>query len=229
MMKITKDLISAIMPTYNRAEFLVSRINQILVQTYSNWELIIVDDASTDNTEEIVTSFNDKRIKYIKLEKNSGFPSIARNIGIANSTGEFIVHEDDDVVTESRKFKMLRKFLSDDYILVYGDRINVNGDKNSIVAIDNWNPNLRTGIDNCQIMYKRLCYDYIPLVFCKRACDFELCKKIFNIGKFLHVSVQVAKYIWHGKNRSLFEIQQKLDIEDYKFLLNNYFCEIIKE
>jgi glycosyltransferase involved in cell wall biosynthesis len=223
MIKITKNLISAIMPTYNRADFLINRIPNILQQTYKDFELIIVDDASTDNTEEVVKSFKDKRIKYIKLHENSGYPSIARNIGIANSTGEFITHEDDDVYIVPDKFKMLKKFLDMDYILIYGDRYNKNDKKISLVSIDNWNPLIRPGVDNSQIMYKRICYNWMNLIFCKRACDFELCKQLYNIGKFVHISFVVSTYIWHGKNRSIQEtFDKKLCIENYIQYFNNY-------
>ena len=62
------ELISIIMPTYNCAKFIKETIQSVINQTYENWELVIVDDCSNDNTEEIVASFNDKRIKYHKLK-----------------------------------------------------------------------------------------------------------------------------------------------------------------
>ena len=56
------ELVSIIMPTYNCAKFINETIKSVLNQTYENWELVIVDDCSNDNTEEVVVSFNDKRI-----------------------------------------------------------------------------------------------------------------------------------------------------------------------
>jgi glycosyltransferase involved in cell wall biosynthesis len=89
-------MISIILPTYNRAQFLPRAIKSILNQTYSNWELIIIDDGSTDNTEYIVKKFlKDKRIKYFKEKKNLG-GSEARNIGIKKSTGNYITFLDSD-------------------------------------------------------------------------------------------------------------------------------------
>lgn len=64
------DKVTILMPTYNRADFFLPRaIKSVLNQTYTNWELVIHDDSSTDNTKEIITSFKDKRIKYTRIEK----------------------------------------------------------------------------------------------------------------------------------------------------------------
>ncbi|MBC7830324.1 MAG: glycosyltransferase family 2 protein [Chitinophagaceae bacterium] len=86
---------SIITPTYNRAQLLQRTIKSILAQTFKDWELIIVDDGSTDNTETIVKNYlDDTRIKYIKKE-NSG-TAHSRNIGAANAKGEFITFLDSD-------------------------------------------------------------------------------------------------------------------------------------
>jgi len=92
------DKISVIIPTYNRANLLPRAIESVLRQTFKNFELIIVDDGSTDNTTEVVKEFlkKDKRIKYIKLNKNSGVPAHPRNIGIQNAVGEYIAFLDSD-------------------------------------------------------------------------------------------------------------------------------------
>ena len=64
------ELVSIIMPTYNCGKFIARTLDSVLEQVYENWELIIVDDCSTDNTDEVVAMFNDKRIKYLKNKKN---------------------------------------------------------------------------------------------------------------------------------------------------------------
>ncbi len=90
-------LVSVILPTHNRSMFLNRAIESVLKQTYKNWELIIVDDASTDGTEELFKdiSLQDERIQYHKLEKNGG-ACIARNMGIRLSKGEYITFLDSD-------------------------------------------------------------------------------------------------------------------------------------
>lgn len=90
-----ESLVSIILPTYNRGELLKSTINSIILQTYKNWELIVVDDASSDNTEEIVKEFNDNRIQYTRNEKNSG-SNYSRNRGASLATGEFLAFVDSD-------------------------------------------------------------------------------------------------------------------------------------
>lgn len=86
---------SVVLPTYNRAHLLPRAIQSVLDQTYEDFELIVVDDASTDQTREVVASFHDERIVYIRLEVNSGV-SIARNTAIAQARGEYISLLDDD-------------------------------------------------------------------------------------------------------------------------------------
>jgi glycosyltransferase involved in cell wall biosynthesis len=89
--------ISVIIPTYNRADLLPRAIQSVINQTYKDWELLIIDDGSTDNTKEIVDEFikKDNRIKYF-YEENSGSASKPRNFGIQNSKGEYIAFLDSD-------------------------------------------------------------------------------------------------------------------------------------
>lgn len=86
---------SIIIPTYNRATFLPDTINSVLNQTFQNFELIIIDDASTDNTKEIVTSFNDSKITYYRNENNIE-RGASRNKGIELAKGKYICFLDSD-------------------------------------------------------------------------------------------------------------------------------------
>ena len=70
--KVVDGLVSIIMPSWNTERFIAETIQSVIDQTYTNWELLIVDDCSSDNTDEIVASFEDERIKYFHNEKNSG-------------------------------------------------------------------------------------------------------------------------------------------------------------
>ena len=87
--------VSVIIPTYNRVHLIRRAIQSVLNQTYQDFEVIIVDDGSTDNTEEVVKSFNDPRIRYIRHEKNKG-AATARNTGIKAARGKFIAFQDSD-------------------------------------------------------------------------------------------------------------------------------------
>ena len=89
-----KPLVSVITPAYNAGAYLSDTIKSVLAQTYSNFEHIIIDDGSTDNTAEVARAFSDPRVKYFH-QKNSG-QSAARNAGIAAAKGEYIALLDAD-------------------------------------------------------------------------------------------------------------------------------------
>lgn len=91
--------VSIIIPTYNREELLPHAINSALNQTYQNIEIIVVNDASTDNTETVIHSFKDTRIRYIRHEKNQMLAA-SRNSGVAVACGEFVCFLDDDDIME---------------------------------------------------------------------------------------------------------------------------------
>ena len=82
-------LVSIIMPSYNTANFIGETIKSVLEQTYKNWELLIVDDCSTDNTDEVVARYNDERITYMKNSKNSG-AAVSRNKALNVARGKWI-------------------------------------------------------------------------------------------------------------------------------------------
>ena len=107
------NLVSIIMPSYNTAKFISDSINSVLSQTYSNWELIIVDDCSSDNTDEIVSPFlSDKRIKYLKNEKNSG-AAVSRNYALREAKGKWIAFLDSDDLWEKDKLQKQIGFMEE--------------------------------------------------------------------------------------------------------------------
>ena len=107
-------LVSVIIPTYNRAYLIEQAIYSVLNQTYPNIELIIVDDASNDNTESIIKNFNDARISCIKQKQHAG-AAAARNKGILESRGEFISFLDsDDTINPEKIQKQVNAILNAD-------------------------------------------------------------------------------------------------------------------
>lgn len=88
-------LVSAIIPTHNRARMLARAVRSVLRQTYPRIEIIVVDDASRDDTKEVLESFADPRIRYVRHETNKG-GAAARNTGIRAAQGEYIAFLDDD-------------------------------------------------------------------------------------------------------------------------------------
>lgn len=104
------DLVSIITPVYNSEKYISETIKSVLSQSYSNWELIICDDCSTDNTAKVIKEFNDKRIKFISLNENSG-AAVARNKALENSTGKFIAFLDADDIWKPNKLEEQLNFM----------------------------------------------------------------------------------------------------------------------
>jgi glycosyltransferase involved in cell wall biosynthesis len=89
-----RPLVSVIVPTYNRAHCIKTAITSIIEQSYTNWELLIIDDGSTDQTKSIISTYTDSRIRY-SYQKNAG-PKVARNYGLQQSQGAWITYLDSD-------------------------------------------------------------------------------------------------------------------------------------
>ncbi len=87
--------VSVIIPIYDRSEFLCTAIASVLAQTLQDFEIIVVDDASADDTQEVVGNLDDGRIRYIRHEINKGVAA-TRNTGVLNSKGKYIAFLDDD-------------------------------------------------------------------------------------------------------------------------------------
>ena len=106
-----KGLVSIITPSYNTGGFIGETIESVMNQTYTNWELIIVDDCSTDNTDEVVKKYlKDKRIKYLKNKKNYG-AAISRNRAIKEANGEWVAFLDSDDLWNKNKLKKQIEFM----------------------------------------------------------------------------------------------------------------------
>lgn len=108
-MKIS-NLVSIIMPAYNAEKYIAQAITSVLEQSFGNWELIIINDGSIDATVSIVQSFDDDRINFIDLEKNSGV-SAARNVGLSRVRGEYITFLDADDVLPPRSLEIRVQYL----------------------------------------------------------------------------------------------------------------------
>lgn len=120
------DLVSIIMPSYNTGKFIRATIESVLAQTYSNWELILVDDCSTDDTDDIVKAYlSDQRIRYIKNETNSG-AAVSRNRALREAKGKWIAFLDSDDLWESTKLEKQIAFMENhDYHFSYTNYIEI--------------------------------------------------------------------------------------------------------
>ena len=106
--------VSVITPMYNCEKFISETIESVLNQTYTNWEMIIIDDCSTDKSKQIVKQYieRDKRIRLIALNENSG-AAVARNKGIEVSSGRFIAFLDGDDLWEPNKLEKQIQFMTE--------------------------------------------------------------------------------------------------------------------
>ena len=109
---MSDQLVSVIIPTYNRARFLTQALDSVLQQTYQNFEIIVVDDGSTDNTSDVVSKYLSETVKYV-FKKNSG-PSAARNTGIRMARGGYIAFLDSDGLWDPCKLEVQIAAFSDD-------------------------------------------------------------------------------------------------------------------
>lgn len=112
MVEMLEGLVSIIMPSWNTGKFIGESIQSVLNQTYKNWELIIVDDCSTDTTDEIVASFNDERIRYFRNDKNSG-AALTRNRALREARGEWIAFLDSDDLWMPKKLEKQIAFMQE--------------------------------------------------------------------------------------------------------------------
>lgn len=107
-------MVSIVLPTYNGAKYIKNSIQSIIAQTYTDWELIVIDDCSTDSTNTIVSEFakKDKRIKLFKNEKNMRLPA-SLNIGFSKSKGEYFTWTSDDNLYKPCAIEQLIKTLQE--------------------------------------------------------------------------------------------------------------------
>jgi len=138
---MASPLVSIIIPAYNNAEYLPDAIQSVLDQTYPNLELIVVNDASPDNTSEVVKKYNDPRIRYVVHENNQGL-SAARNTGILTAKGDIVALLDGDDFYHPDKFQEHVDFLekNPDIGVTYNARFELNHSAKTIREL--WRPAL---------------------------------------------------------------------------------------
>lgn len=143
------ELVSVIMPSFNTGEYIAASVESVLAQTYPNWELLIVDDCSTDNTAEVICRYQDPRIILLKNKTNSG-AALSRNYALREAKGRWIAFLDSDDTWEPKKLEKQLRFMQENgYAFTFTDyRICLNGV---------WMPYINTGPD---VVNKRKMYNY---------------------------------------------------------------------
>lgn len=205
-------LFSIIIPTYNREKIVVRAIESILVQTITDFEIIVVDDGSTDNTECVVKAIDDPRVLYLK-QPNKG-ATVARNNGIKHAKGIYVSFLDsDDIWYPEMLEKQLEKYKSDNEIsCVYSDLTCITDD-GKIVPF--WNPTkiegyiykeaLSQGFLSPTIVLsaKRECFEAVGMFDenMPASQDDDICFKLSKKYKFGYIPLQLAGVYTNVDNR----------------------------
>lgn len=191
---MNEELVSIIMPAYNCEEFIEQTINAVSSQSYVNWELIIVDDCSTDNTAEIIKKHatHDKRIRYFKNNQNSG-AAISRNNAIEQATGRFFAFLDsDDLWREDKLKKQIEFMLKNNYSFTCTayDKIDENSiSLNRVINADeksNYHRLLKKCPGNSTVIYDAsiLGKHFIPNI--KKRNDYVMWLQIIKRAKYIY-------------------------------------------
>lgn len=215
-------LVSIITPLFNAEKYIEKTVLSIIEQSYTNWELLIVDDCSRDSSYKVVQKISekDKRIKIIKLKENLG-AAVARNTGIENANGRFIAFLDSDDTWHPKKLEKQIKFMLDNqYYFTYTGyhKVDENGifiKSTKIPKIINYNKLLKTNYIGClTAIYdsEKLGKIYFPLI--RKRQDYALWLKILKMipyayglqedlanytvrsGSISANKINVAKYNW---------------------------------
>lgn len=125
--------VSIIMPCHNGEKYISDAIQSVISQTFSDWELLVIDDNSSDNSVNIIEDFckKDARIKLFRTEKTSGLPATPRNVGIKNATGRFIAFLDcDDIWLPAKLEHQIPLFETKNVAVVFSYYAKMNGSGN---------------------------------------------------------------------------------------------------
>ena len=219
------DLISIITPTYNCGKFIGETIESVINQTYENWEMIIVDDCSKDNTKDIVNKYvqNDDRIKYYLLEKNSG-AAIARTKAMELANGNYMAFLDsDDLWVEDKLEKQLKFMKENNFNFVCTEYEQIDEQSNPLGKIikvrDKANYNrvlLDCPVGNSTVMYNVKAIGKFQVPNIRKRNDDALWLKMLKKEEYIHGMKEVLmKYRIRENSIS----SNKLDLVKYHWYL----------
>jgi len=206
-------MISVVTSTFNRSKRLKKAIQSVIDQTYPDWEMVIVDDCSEDNTSKMVKSFKDDRLKYIKRKKNFGNDTKPKNEGIMASKGEYIaLLDDDNLFRPDHLAILLKEMKKKPWDVVYGDRwlIDETGKIEPQLGVSkDFDPALlmqRNYIDTSDVLIRReALFDVGGFdERYKKYVDWNLWVRMCKAGKrFKRVPMVITDYHLHEEMKSL--------------------------
>lgn len=241
--------VSVIIPTYNRAHLLGRAIQSVLDQTYGDLELIVVDDGSADNTEEVVGSFDDRRLRYIRLSENSGGSAIPRNTGLRAARGQYIASLDDDCFwLDKNKLERQVEFFEahPDHVLVGANSVTVDEDAHELARglLPERDEEIRGKLleENCfghsSVMFRKAAamifggYSQLEEGHYSGYCDdYDLWLKLGTVGKFTNLPIYGVSHVAlstsiSAKDRMVLWADDIRLISKYKHKYPNYWRAI---
>ena len=209
---MNEPLVSIITPVYNAERFLSDTIKSVQNQTYKNWEILLIDDCSKDNSAQIIKQFQkyDDRIKYIKLEKNSG-ASVSRNTGIKNAKGRFIAFVDSDDIWKPEKLEIQIKYMLKEnlgFTFTSYRYMKENGELTNKIAKApskiNYNGLLKNTIIGCStVVIDREIVDYFEMPLVRRGQDTATWLQILRKEKYAYgIEQDLVNYRLVGESLS---------------------------
>lgn len=223
--------LSVIMPVYNAEKYLKESINSILNQTFTDFELLIGDDGSTDHSSEIIHSFKDDRIIVIRNEKTLG---IANNVNrlIDAARSEYIARQDNDDISLPRRLEKQVNFLDKHpEIGLCGTQITCFGNKRRQVHVPLKYEDIKVGMlvfnPICQptVMFRKLCLTKNYDQLFEPADDYAICYELSKKTKLANLSDALLKYRWHGSNISI--TKEKMMVENASTIRATIFKETL--
>lgn len=194
-------LVSVIMPSWNTGNYIGESIQSVIDQTYQNWELIIVDDCSSDNTEEVVKHFNDARIRFLKNEENLG-AALTRNRALREAKGEWIAFLDsDDLWCPDKLTEQLSFMKKNGYVFSYHKYEKID-EKSDSVNIFVSGPKVVTkrkmyhyGYPGClTFMYSSKYFGLIQIKDIKKNNDYAILLQLCKKANCYYLNTNLAKY-----------------------------------
>lgn len=195
-------LVSVIMPSYNTAKYIEQSIYSVIEQTYKDWELIIVDDCSNDDTDEIVIPLlQDSRIKYIKNEKNQG-AAMSRNRALAEATGKWVAFLDsDDIWLPDKLTKQIEFMTTHGYVFSYTNysEMSADGEDNGIFVTGPRRITKRGFYNYCwpgclTVMYNREDIGLIQIADIKKNNDYAMWFQVSKKADCYLLKENLARY-----------------------------------
>ncbi len=198
-----EDLVSIVMPAYNNEQYVKAAIQSVLAQTHRNWELLFIDDCSTDRTLEIAAGFRDSRIRILRNEKNSG-AALSRNRGLREARGKWIAFLDAEDWWHPEKLERQLKFMREtgavfsctDY------RIKLNGTWQDVVCtgplrVNKWRMYNYAYFSTITVIYDREKVGLVQIADLRKNNDYAMWLKIIEKADCIRLPECLSFYIKH--------------------------------